>query len=320
MNKLTAAWILGLATLASADTIRLKNGGALEGVVLKDSEGSVVIRLKYATVTVERTDIESIEKKAEEPAAAAKPLRLARWEKCVEVVAGRPWAGALRQIPATVVDKGVLKNVPYMSHKSGNYEFNLYGDPDEPACLEIGVYKDLLKSDEAKRECLAVMSALLGDAKDVEALKSLHLAPGKKDREGLTFEVTPETAEDAYDGWWITVYDPKLLDEARASEEELKKITVSEEDLAKEEAAEKDRLKKDAASKADDKKKTDPKAPSNKSEPQATIGFNPYLYQQHELHHARISPQHRAGSVRRFYVRGYHRPKGGAYTRPGIHR
>jgi len=165
-----------------------------------------------------------------------------------------------------------------------------------------------------------VIAALLGDPKDVETLKSLQLAPGRKDRGGLTFEVTPETADDAYGGWWITVYDPKLLDEARATDEELKKITVSEEELAKEEAAEKERLKKDQAAKKPDPKKPDPKAPSKKPEPQATVGFNPYLYQQHEVHHARTSSQHRAGSIRRFYVRGYHRPRGGAYTRPVIHR
>jgi hypothetical protein len=308
MNKYTGAWLLGLAMLASADTIRLKNGGALEGVVLKESDGSVVVRLKYATVTVDRFEIEAIERKAPEPAAAAKPVRLARWEKCLEVVASRPWAGALRQIPATVIDKGVLKNVPYMSHKSGLYEFNLYGDPDEPAGLEIGVYKELLKSDEAKKECLAVISLLLGDPKDVETLQSLHLAPAKKDREGLTFEVTPETAEDAYEGWWISVYDPKLLDEARASEEELKRITVSEEELAKEEAAERERLRKESAN----------KKPASKAEPQAYIGFNPYLFQQQEVNLARVLPQR--GVVRRFYVRGYHRPKGVGYTRPGIHR
>ena len=317
MRILTATLVLcAAAGSASADTIKLKNGGSLEGIVLKEGDGAVVLRLKYATVTVDRADIESIEKKAPEAAQAAAPARLARWDRCIEVVAARPWAGDLRQIPATVVDKGVLKNVPYMSHKSGLYEFNVYGDPDDPACLEIGVTGELLKSEAAKKECLELMAALLGNAQDAAALRSLNLAPGKKDREGLTLEVTPETAEDAYGGWWISVYDMKLLDEARATEEELKRITLAEDELEKEEEAERERAKKEladrkaAAAAAAEKKKVEPK----KAEPQAHIGFNPYIYQKRDVKHARHG---RVGGIRRFYIRGYHRPKAGGYTRFG---
>lgn len=310
MRIAAAAILLLLASVASADTIRLKNGGTLDGVLLKEADGSIVVRVKYATVTISRDDVESIEKKPVEAVPAAAPARLARWEKCLETIASRPWAGELRQIPATVIDKGVLKNVPYMSHKAGDVEFNLYGDPDDPAGLEIGLYREALKVDASRKECLAVLSALLGNPKDAEALASMQLAPGKKERDGLVFEITPETAEDSYGGWWITVYDPKLLDEARASEEELKKITVTEEELAKEDAAEKDRVKQEQAA----KKKADPK---KKAEPQPSFGFNPYVFQPHETKHARTTASHRVGGIRRFYVRGYHRPKGGVYTRPG---
>src|SRR6185295_14275639 len=283
--------VLCMTGIASADTIRLKNGGTLEGVVLKEGDGSVVVRLKYATVTIDRVEIEAIEKKAADPApAAAAPMRLPRWDRCIEVVAGRPWAGDLRQIPATVIDKGILKNVPYMSHKSGNTEFNLYGDPDDPAGIEIGVSRDLLKSDAAKAECLAVIVALLSDPKDAAALKSLNLKPGKTERDGLTFEVTPETAEDAYDGWWISVYSTKLLDEARATEEELQRIAITEDELEKEEAAERERLRKEAAErKAEDKKRADEKKKSDpkRVEPQGYFGFNPYLFQKQDVQHAR---------------------------------
>lgn len=302
MKRLTAAALLALALPAWGDTIKLRNGGTLEGVVLKETDGAVVIRLKYATVTIDRGDIESIEKKASEEGPAAKPARLARWDKCVETVAARPWADPLRQIPATVIDKGILKHVPYMSHKSGNYEFNLYGDPDQPAGLEIGLTKDLLKNEAAKRECLAVIAALLGDAKDAEVLRSLHLAQDKKEREGLTFEVTPETAEDAYGGWWVSVYDVKMLDAARANEEELKAITQDEEEVEKEE---------EVARKVEPPRKPDPKKPEVKRVPQETI----YLWTRKDMQQAR--PRPRTQRVRRVYVRGYWRP-GGVYARPGV--
>jgi hypothetical protein len=315
MTRWTLLGVLCMAGVVSADTIRLKNGGILEGVILKEGDGAVVVRLKYATVTLDRSDIEAIEKKAPEPPAAAAPARLPRWDRCIDVVTSRPWAGDLRQIPATVIDKGILKNVPYMSHKSGNYEFNLYGDPDDPAGIEIGVSRELLRSDPAKAECLEVVAALLAP-KDAATLRSLNLKPGKVESDGLSFEVTPETAEDAYDGWWVSVYSTKLLDEARATEEELRRIAITEEELEKEEEAERERLKKEAAErraeekkKADEKKKAEPK----RVESPGYFGFNPYLFQKRDVQHARKVVKQ--GGVRRFWTRGYHRPRGGGYTR-----
>jgi hypothetical protein len=316
MKRWTVAAVLCMAGVGAADTFRLKNGGSLEGVIVKEGDGAVVVRLKYATVTLDRTDIEAIEKKPAEAAPASKGLRLPRWDRSIEVVASRPWSGELRQIPATVIDKGILKNVPYMSHKSGNYEFNLYGDPDEPAGIEIGVYKELIRSEAAKKECLEVIAALLSDPKDVAALRSLNLKPGKAEREGLTFEVTPETAEDAYDGWWISVYSPKLLDEARATEEELRKLTVTQEELEREAQADRERARKELAERKTQREK---KSEAKPVEPPGTFGFDPYLFQTHETQHSR-NVTYGIGGVRRFWVRGYHRPRGGGWVRGGIHR
>jgi len=305
MRLLAAAAFLA-AVPAWADTLHLENGGTLEGVVLKETPSSVVVRLKYATVTLDRSEITSIEKKALDEPAAPAPARLARWDRAIERVASRPWAGELRQIPATVIDTGILKHVPYMSHKSGLYEFNIYGDPDRPAGLEIGVYRDLLKDDAAKKECVEVMASLLGYPGDAEVLRSLNPARDKKEREGLTFEVTPETAEDAYGGWWVSVYDVKELDAARATEEELKQITVDEEDLKKEEEEE----KKKAPPRTEPRK---PAPTTTKARPQEVI----YIWRAPDLKHARPVPRVQKHGGRRVYIRGIHR-KGGVYVRPRV--
>jgi len=67
---------------------------------------------------------------------------------------------------------------------------------------------------------------LLPDAGDRCFLKSLNRNKDLQKRGGLTFEVTPETAEDAYGGWWVSVYDIAALDKSRASSTELANITV----------------------------------------------------------------------------------------------
>lgn len=307
MKVLTgAAVILGVASAAAADVIRLENGGTLEGVVLRETPTALVIRLKYATVTLDKSEVSAVEKKAPEEGPAAAPGRLPRWDRAIEVVASRPWAGEFRQIPATVIDKGVFRHVPYMSHKSGNWEFNLYGDPDRPAGIEIGVYKELLRSDEARKECFEVLAALLRDPADVEVLRSLRPEADRKERAGLTFEVTPETAEDAYGGWWVSVYDARELDAARATEEELKQITVPEEDLKEE---------RGTVAQTESRKPAPPA--STTARPQQEVLY--LMWRPQELKQAR--PASRAkktgGGGRRVFLRGIHR-KGGVYVRPAL--
>jgi len=137
-------------------------------------------------------------------------------ERCRQAFAASPWAGDLRDVPSTVIDKGVFRHVSYASCRAGEYEMNVYGDPEAPAGFEIGIHNELLKSDEAKRNCLELISRLLDNPADRALLASLNRDIDKKVRSGITFEVTPPTAEDAYGGWWISVYDEALLDRLRA--------------------------------------------------------------------------------------------------------
>lgn len=234
------------------DIILLKNGGKLEGVITHDKGDEVIVRLKYATVELDRSEIQEIIKKEGAAGAAAAAARLPRWDKCVEAGAKQTWEGKWQQIPALVVEEGPLKNVPYMSFRSGNFEFNLYGDPDAPAGVELGVYKDLLKNDAAKQKCIDTIAQMLGNPKDAEILKAIGLKETKKEREGMVFEITPDTAPDAYGGWWISVYDTALIDKARATQEELDRITATREEMERQaaEAKEEDRKRREAEAKA----------------------------------------------------------------------
>ena len=127
----------------------------------------------------------------------------------------------LEQIPATVVDRGPLRHVPYLSYRFGHVEFNAYGDPDAPASLEIGLFG--APDPGVRAQCRDALASLLQDAADRRLLQDLDR--GKQTRAGLTAEITPESAPDAYGGWWVSVYDLKALDASRASEAELKGVT-----------------------------------------------------------------------------------------------
>lgn len=223
-------------------SIKLKNGEKITGTVLQSGEGGSTVALTYGTVTVSTGDVQSVESSEPAPEATPGPGRLSKWDRCLQVlVASRQKGPEVTPVAATVIDKGEFRNVPYLSHRSGDLEFNVYGDPDDPACLEIGLYQKS-PSMAARKECLQTMLSLLNDPKDREALKSESLEEGKIARAGLTFEVTPSIAEDAYGGWWISIYDAKLVDQQRATDKELPQITV---DL------------KQAAAKKSDKKQSD---------------------------------------------------------------
>lgn len=151
--------------------------------------------------------------------------RFADLGACSTIARNQSWGGNLQQIPSTVIDKGVLRDVPYSSLRSGDYEVNVYGDPADPSCVEVGVYRELVKSDEAKRNCLEYMKVVLRLPADRAVVQALNLEKDAQRREGLTFEVSPETAEDSYGGWWVSVYDEKKLDRSRASRAELEAVS-----------------------------------------------------------------------------------------------
>jgi hypothetical protein len=145
------------------------------------------------------------------PAASAAIARL----KATELGKG------LEPIPATVIDQGVFRRVPYLSHRAGDVEVNVYGDPDSPAALEIGLYGDPAR----RAACRDALADLIPDPAARAALAGLDLAKGKTAAGGFTLEVTPETAPDAYGAWWVSAHLPKELEVARASDGELKDLS-----------------------------------------------------------------------------------------------
>lgn len=284
---------------AFADTVTLKTGRKLEGIVLQETPNAVSLKLEYGTITVPRAQVASVLRASvAAPAGQARRVRVPAWGEIVTTLSAKPWASGLRQIPATVVDKGVLRHVPYQSFYCGDgYELNIYGDPDDPACFEIGKQKGA-PADAAKRECLGFVAALLGDPRDAAILKAMDLNKEIVARNGLTMEVTPPDGEDAYGGWWVSVYDEAKLDRARAPEKELAEITVARASPTLVPAP----APAPAASKAADTVPT-----------YEAWSDDDYRYTRSRATVRAVSPSAYAGA--RVYVRGYYR-KNGTYVRP----
>jgi hypothetical protein len=275
------------ATGRTKVSMTLKNGQKIEGTLLKDQDGQSLVQVNYGSVSVSTGDVASVEKVGVDPMPVSGDGRLSRWDHCLSIVSSHGWSKALVQVPATVIDLGILKNVPYLSHRAGDFEMNIYGDPDRPACLEIGLYRGGVNSVE-RRKCLDMMCLLLTDPADREALRSVNLEKGLLNRRGMVFEITPPTDKDSYGGWWISVYDEKALAEQRATDKELAAITIAPAQIK-------------------------PAGTSVGTHPSPTTA-SPIRWQEHDLKNARPAPSTVQEPL--VYKRGVHR-KNGTYVVAG---
>jgi hypothetical protein len=212
---------------AFGDSLTLVTGRTLTGTLARTNGDDVLLVMDYAAFNFSRNSIKEIVVDQTENTELRDTNRIPAFRLIVSLLARQGWVSDIRPIPATVIDKGILRNVPYQSFRCGDdSEVNVYGDPERPAGVEVGLYRRLLCDDPAKTNCVNFIAALMGEAADAETVRALMMEKDLKRRKGLTFEITPPSAEDAYMGWWISVYADGALDLARASEEEMKRISL----------------------------------------------------------------------------------------------
>jgi hypothetical protein len=221
--------ILGAAAAARGDTVTFPSGGEMKGVVLSQTDESVVVRIRHGLMTLTSSQVTSITK--EDPEAASRSaLGMSTWEACFAALRTRSWGPDLRPARAMIIDSGPFRNVPYSRDTSGAREFSIYGDPDSPAGYEVGLSRSLAVSAEARKEAAAVLAAFLSEPKDRKALESLKLGESvKAERGDMIFEVEQSANADGAPTWWLSVYNVRALEAARVSEKDLPKPAISPE-------------------------------------------------------------------------------------------
>jgi hypothetical protein len=155
--------------------------------------------------------------------APAQPPRIQELDAVLASAEQFPCAAGLHSIPATVVEVGVFGNVPYQSFSNGNVEVNAYGDPGDLVGLEAGTRSD----DPALQQCLLqFIAAQPLMAADQSRVQRLTVAPALDQQPGLSIEVTPRTAPDAFDAWWISLERPEAIAAAKAPPEQVAAVTT----------------------------------------------------------------------------------------------
>jgi hypothetical protein len=224
-----SVFVILFQNLLKADVVILEDGKVITGKVLQQDSDGALIQMDYGTFRYPLSRIKDVRKEAiAAPSEAPIGQRIPNWAKIISLLVTNGWAHGLVQIPATVIDNGVLKDVPYISFRcnTGGYEINIYGDLDNPSGVEIGAVNYLVKDDEAKSNCVNFIASLLANGDDRKIVGALNLKQKDLTNEtGMTFETTLPDEPDAYGGWWVSVYDEKSLATARASGAELLAIT-----------------------------------------------------------------------------------------------
>ena len=216
---------------ACGDMLILRGGTVVFGTI--QSQGAEGYKFQRGTSTYSYPSaIVTLSYQARPKGGADESPGLPTWGEVIERVGNQPWGSLVKQSPATVIDKGIFRNVPYLSFRcSADYEINVYGDPERPSGIEIGCYRSLLNKPEAKEKCVALIADLMRRDDLKEAVKNTTRNKDLVEIKEWTIEVSPPEGSDSYGGWWVSVYSERALDSQRASAQEMANVSVARSQL-----------------------------------------------------------------------------------------
>ena len=217
----------------SVASLEFGNGHSLECTILQTSPTDFTIMHGFMVLRMPRSGVTAVKDVDSKIAPTAERLAsFGRLQDSHCVCRGTTLGIDFQQIPATVIDNGVLRNVPYKSFRAGqDYEINIYGDPVAACWFRDRRSRRPLERGErqAKLHCIHLQST--ARPADREAVRGLSLEKGKNVHNGITFEVTPPSDPDAYGGWWVSAYNEVVLNSVRANDKEMESITVAKNSL-----------------------------------------------------------------------------------------
>jgi len=210
------------------DSLVLKNGQTVHGLILKNSKDAVLIQEQFDENTYPKSEIVRIRDDADVKLEYTDINRvgdLPSWRVIVNDLRSNDAIHSFVEVPATIIDNGEFKNIPYKSFRINNdVELNIYGDPEDPSAIELGIYGAKSGNDKLRKVIRAYLAGFLTTRAEVAALYALDFKGGIKTVGDITLEITPKDAPDAYGAWWITLYNQTELNRIRLDDAEYAKL------------------------------------------------------------------------------------------------
>jgi hypothetical protein len=231
----TAALVL-LLSLAGAsadqmspDSVTLKNGTVLRGLILKNSSKELIIQTRDGESRLPKDYIRRIDDAPDDDVIYADLVgrdELPSWRAIVHDLRTHDSVKSFEQIPPTRIDNGLLRNLPYLSFRiNGTSELNVYGDPHDPVAIEFGAYGSKHAKQRKRRIFGEFIAGHLHSKEQIAAF--YRLGPDQRDaRVGdIAFRLIKPPDPDSYGGTWIVVYRANLIERARLSDAAYAKLT-----------------------------------------------------------------------------------------------
>jgi hypothetical protein len=210
------------------DSLTLTDGTVVHGLIIKNSRDSVLIQQETGELDIPKKKIVRIIDNADRNVLYTGMNRqgqLPSWRVIANDLRTHDAVKSLVEIPATVIDVADFKNVPYKSFRvNENVELNIYGDPEDPAGVELGIYGPQSADKKLRKLLRGYLAGFLTTREEIAALYSLGLQKGKTQVGKIVIEITPANAFDAYGAWWVSLYNPHELDKVRLSNAEYKRL------------------------------------------------------------------------------------------------
>ncbi len=212
------------------DRLEMNDGRTLQGLILKNTAKSVLFQTGQEELLVPKDQIRRIHDEIDGDIVyedIAGKGRLPSWRAMVADLRNHDSIRSIQQIPATTIESGLFKNIPYLSFRVNEQsEFNVYGDPHNPVAIEFGMYGRQRKDPRHRQIVREFLAGHLHTREEIATLYDLQLTGDDRRAGHLAFKVTPPDRADAYGGWWISVYDPKRMDKARVSDAQYAAVTL----------------------------------------------------------------------------------------------
>ena len=211
------------------DQVRMNDGTELSGLIVQNTRDMVVIETEHGEARLPKEYIRRIDDAPNGEAIFADIVgkdELPSWRSIVHDLRIHDSVRVFEQIPPTAIDKGLLRNIPYLSFRANDHwELNVYGKPERPVAIEFGVYGAARPDEETRRNFREFIAGHLHSREQIAALYSL--SPKKRDaRAGkLGFRLILPGDPDGYGGTWFVVYRPDALAGARLSKKAYAAIT-----------------------------------------------------------------------------------------------
>jgi hypothetical protein len=210
------------------DSLTLLDGTVVHGLIIKNSRDSVLIQQETGELDIPKSKIVRINDNADSDVLYTGMNRkgqLPSWRVIANDLRTHDAVKSLVEIPATVIDVADFKNVPYKSFRvNEDVELNIYGDPENPAGVELGIYGPRSADKKLRKLLRGYLAGFLTTREEIAALYSLGLDKGKTQVGNIVLEITPATAFDAYGAWWVSLYNPTELNKVRLSDAEYKRL------------------------------------------------------------------------------------------------